>query len=341
MSVDVSISAAQRYKASCTNLSKTWQRLAAHPVQQSTNDVSGQFQHSGSAKNQQSGTSPVNSQLRPHVSADKSHNVSVTNPTSANAAAQLVRTPLQGRIYWCVNSCWQEMRNTRKVEMNIDTMDDQAFFKNLNSEYDRLRGWRGKLFSLRCCKGVEFIQVSKSIVRCTLHDLQSPMDAQFSHEHPMPHQVYRMREQLPPRDQQCTTCDPLCAHTYHYEKKPSHDDEIHRKVAGEYVLQGMADPSQTNASIRTLRMVPKHKIRHTPSWDLYDEAWGIHAVQGWSLCRMVVWLVLLNLAELLFVILWLTLVDSTDIQTAFTVPGYMTATVALGLIIPQFIGLVD
>lgn len=83
-------------------------------------------------------------------------------------------------------------------------------------------------------------------------------------------------------------------------------------------------------------MIPK-KLDALLKPDKGAEGWGLHAVQGWSLWKIVLWIGAFTVVGVLFVILWLVLVDSKDLQNAFTPGAFLVAMLCVALGIPQFL----
>lgn len=64
-------------------------------------------------------------------------------------------------IYWCVDKCWVEPRQTELCTIkNAEQLDDSALCTKLADVYHSVRGWRAKYFSWKTCVSVEFVRVS-------------------------------------------------------------------------------------------------------------------------------------------------------------------------------------
>ena len=68
-----------------------------------------------------------------------------------------------------------------------------------------------------------------------------------------------------------------------------------------------------------------------------EEGWGLHAVQGFSLFKILVWITALTVLGLLFVLFWLLFVDKTDLQNAFVPATFLSTMIFLGLAVPQML----
>lgn len=97
-------------------------------------------------------------------------------------------------------------------------------------------------------------------------------------------------------------------------------------IASRQILAGIHDPSELEGN-NTLEMISK-KVDALLK-DKGAEGWGLHAVQGWSLWKVILWMGAFTLLGLLFVILWLVLVDPKDLQNAFTPGAFLVAMLCL------------
>lgn len=64
----------------------------------------------------------------------------------------------------------------------------------------------------------------------------------------------------------------------------------------------------------------------------------MHARQGFSLWKIIYWVVGMTIVGLIFVVLWLCLVRKMDLQNAFIPFTFMAMVMTLGLAIPQYLG---
>jgi hypothetical protein len=85
-------------------------------------------------------------------------------------------------------------------------------------------------------------------------------------------------------------------------------------------------------------MIPKHKVA-IQSWDKGDSAWGIHAISGFSLFKILRWIGLSLGLGAAFIVVWLVKVDRTDLQGAFVPVTFLITMVMLALGIPQVLNI--
>lgn len=120
-----------------------------------------------------------------------------------------------------------------------------------------------------------------------------------------------------------------------YEYTLFRPETVHMAIASKQLTAGMYNPSTVEGST-TMAMVPK-KTDAVLGLDQGVEGWGLHAVQGWSLYKILFWMGAFNFVGLLFVVLWLVLVDSKDLQNAF-VPGmFLASMLCFAVGIPQYL----
>ena len=114
---------------------------------------------------------------------------------------------------------------------------------------------------------------------------------------------------------------------------------VHMEMASKQHVIGMYKSIEHHQTQRvgTLAMIPKKT--NTPIDDqMGEEGWGLHAVQGYTLSKILVWIAALTILGLVFVILWLLLVDKTDLQNAFVPATFLSTMAFIGLAIPQILG---
>lgn len=120
-----------------------------------------------------------------------------------------------------------------------------------------------------------------------------------------------------------------------YEYTLFRPEAVHMAIASKQLTTGMYDPSKVDGNT-TIAMVPK-KVGAALGTNQGDEGWGLHAVQGWSLVRIVLWMCVFNSIGTVFVVLWLVLIDSKDLQNAFTPATFLAMMLSLALGIPQYL----
>jgi hypothetical protein len=67
------------------------------------------------------------------------------------------------------------------------------------------------------------------------------------------------------------------------------------------------------------------------------EDWGMHALQRFSLWKIMTWIALLTILGPVFVVFWLVYIDKTDLQHAFMPYAFLATMVLIGLGVPQFL----
>lgn len=113
-------------------------------------------------------------------------------------------------------------------------------------------------------------------------------------------------------------------------------EEVHRKIAAAQIVDGIRNVG-SYYGCWTLPMIPKD-AEFTGKWTSGTQAWGIHAVQGWYLWKIMSWVGFLSAVGLVFVVLWLALVSSTDLQNAFVPFTFLSTMILVALALPQYTG---
>ncbi|KAF1846869.1 kinase-like protein [Cucurbitaria berberidis CBS 394.84] len=206
-------------------------------------------------------------------------------------------------LYWCVEQPWLTLKTIRRSVTHENCLhNDQSLIQNLRREYDRIRGWKGRIFSWKTCQNVEFVKFfnhvpHQDIVEVIEHGLPKPTD---------------------------------------YEYKIVHDEAIHRKMAARQICDGMANAENIRGDF-TVLMLPKH-VKHIDNWEGGTQAWGMYAVPDWALWKFLIWFGALTTLGLGFIVFWLVFISKTDLQNAFVPAMYITAMVMIALGIPQMRG---
>ena len=114
-------------------------------------------------------------------------------------------------------------------------------------------------------------------------------------------------------------------------------DEIHQIVAAKQIIRGMRHPQGYRGSL-SLGMIPKH-LDSVPRWPVGTTAWGIHAIQGWSLKKILYWIGSLTILGLAFVPFWLAFINNKDLQSAFTPLFFVGMMTTIAAAIPQLLSI--
>ena len=219
-------------------------------------------------------------------------------------------------IYWCVDRAWSEPRSTKLCSLreHPEIRDDRSLCEKLIKEYNRVRTWKGRIFSWKSCLGIEFIKFARtSTGRGNITSLHIGLPPSSSTS-------YEILGRLTP-------------------------EETHMKVAACELIEliaGIHEPYEGRGITDTLKMIPK-RIRNEPAngtssddWRSSEE-WGMHALPRFSLWKILAWIASLAILGLVFVIFWLVFIDKTDLQNAF-IPFTFLATMAMiGLGVPQLL----
>jgi hypothetical protein len=107
-------------------------------------------------------------------------------------------------------------------------------------------------------------------------------------------------------------------------------------LASEQLIIGMHYPQTVAGNSTTLSMIPK-STRTPLSPNTGAEGWGLHALQRFSLIKIMWWLIGLTFFGLVFVICWLSFVSKTDLQNAFIPFTFLAGMVMIGLAVPQLL----
>ena len=149
------------------------------------------------------------------------------------------------------------------------------------------------------------------------------------------HQVVRIQSELPDLNR------PRPRYVYDAQGKT----EVHMIMTAAQIVMGMKSPAYAHTSRNTLYAIPRHCLdiedtgflpKPGAGWRRGDIAWGIKAVQGWVVWKMLVWLVLSHVIGLVPFVVWLVLVDKKDLQNASVGYAILMGVVYAGLTVVQY-----
>lgn len=122
-----------------------------------------------------------------------------------------------------------------------------------------------------------------------------------------------------------------------YEYELFNPVAVHMEIAAKQLIMGMDKPIRHQGqAVGTLAMIPK-RTNLTLGHQMGEEGWGLHAVQGYSFKKILVWVIALTVLGLFFVFFWLLFVDKTDLQNAFVPATFLSTMIFMGLAIPQML----
>lgn len=99
----------------------------------------------------------------------------------------------------------------------------------------------------------------------------------------------------------------------HYVYDLFEPEEVHMAIAAQQVVIGMYEKSNSYYQARkVLAMIPKHKTIPLGN-DTGVKGWGLHAIHGFSLRKILYWTAAVTAAGLIFVILWLIFIGKTEL----------------------------
>ena len=215
-------------------------------------------------------------------------------------------------IYWCVDRAWSEPRSTKLCSLreHPEICDDRSLCENLIREYNRVRTWKGRIFSWKSCLGIEFIKFARTSTEGG--------------------NIIRVQIGLPPSS------------STSYEILRDKSEKVHMAIAATQLVDGIHQPHEGRGTTTTLDMIPK-RIRNGSSngtssddWRSSEE-WGMHALPRFSLWKILAWIASLTILGLVFVVFWLVFIDKTDLQNAFIPFTFLATMVMIGLGVPQLL----
>ena len=310
--IDVPHASAQAYKSRCQALSDI-EMPSFQPPQSSApgthTSISGNHRPDSSAVNTNSPTGDSSASASRLRSGRRRDNQ--LDNHSTHTVDQSRRLSYK-EIYWCVDKAWTEPRSTilcslpKHTEVHDDGVirDDESLYRRLLKEYNRVRSWKGRIFSWKSCLGIEFISFART---STSRD-----------------KIIRLQTGLPP---------PVPPS---YEITRLLPEELHMKIAAEELIAGIHQPEGGRDRTETLIRIPQ-RLRATTAEGTDSEDWGMHALSRFSLRKFLAWVVFLTILGLAFVIFWLVFIDKKDLQNAFIPFTFLATMIMIGLGVPQYL----
>lgn len=94
-------------------------------------------------------------------------------------------------------------------------------------------------------------------------------------------------------------------------------EEVHMTMSSIEIVSGISSPKIGLKKRLAVKEVPRLIREGDVSEGLFKVGFGLHAKQGFSLCKIVAWIVSIETFGLAFVVVWLVLFDKKDLPTAF------------------------
>lgn len=213
-------------------------------------------------------------------------------------------------MYWCVEKVFTEPAETHLFPIvNTNTLnDDQELYRQVNRAIGSSVGssrtrWILRRLSWKRCTKVEFV---KFVVVWRDRD-----------------QVSLMQTGLPPTS------------VRDYEHSVPQPYDVHMRAAGEQMVFGLKDPKLAQGETTIINMLPK-KVNPPPFVkQMGQEGWGLHVKMGFSQRRFLAWLLICTVVNAIFVTIWLTKINPTDLQNAVVPATIATVALTFGFTVMQ------
>ncbi|KAK2023907.1 hypothetical protein LX32DRAFT_570828 [Colletotrichum zoysiae] len=238
-----------------------------------------------------SGQTPASPSLQ-NIGTISTQGSSVPKPQSAS--------PTTRELYWCIDEVFSEPRQTMRRPIPVQlALTDEELYETTNKAFGAsvgslLNRWFLNFLSWKCCVGVDFIK---------FYIVMNDED-----------QVFREKTELPPQE------------NLEYDHGIMEPQDVQMKLAAIQIVNGLRDPKSVRGKKDMIRMIPKKTIPPDFQKRMGAYGWGIYAEMGWSLKRMLWWLVFCFVATSIFVVIWLACISKTDLQNAF-----VPSTIVLGV----------
>ncbi|XPS99137.1 Non-specific serine/threonine protein kinase [Ascochyta lentis] len=330
LSVDVPRICAVEYRSHCEHVSCLPQPpaypLPAYPGttgSQSTGVPPSTPLNYTSASNQLTSTSNL---------GNMQSNAGSAQPISASNAYEVPHNQHRNHdteLYWCVNKTWANAKDMIMYPIKVnDILDDTHLFSRLNSIYTDIRGQFRRYLHWKSCEDIGFVEF-----------------ATVYNDEPL---VVKTQDGLPPLiPLVSSTTPPLPRYEYRLKSPPTtHMKMTHMKITAKQIIKGMKGRNGPSGSRRVLDAIPKHLFAASGAplyqtqgtgWQEYKHAWGICAVQGWALKKILLSVSIISIVGYAIFAAWLVFVNKTDLQDS-SVPYFMlTTTVCILFGILQFL----
>lgn len=134
-------------------------------------------------------------------------------------------------------------------------------------------------------------------------------------------QVFREKTDLPPQGH------------LEYDHGILEPQDVQMKLAAIQIVNGLRNPKSVRGKKDMIKMIPKKTIPPDFEKRMGAYGWGMYAEMGWSLKKILWWLVFCFVFTSIFVVIWLACISKTDLQNAFVpttiVLGFFTLVLGL------------
>ncbi|KAF6819821.1 serine/threonine protein kinase [Colletotrichum plurivorum] len=90
------------------------------------------------------------------------------------------------------------------------------------------------------------------------------------------------------------------------------------KMAAVHIIAGLAKPRYARGEQTMVRILPRKIFPPQFRRERMNRGWGVYAKMGYSVKKILWWLVNGVVFVMVFAVVWLASVDKTDLQNAFT-----------------------
>ncbi|KAH7086887.1 hypothetical protein FB567DRAFT_592753 [Paraphoma chrysanthemicola] len=222
-------------------------------------------------------------------------------------------------LYWCVPKPWTKTKDLMASVIDINTVhSDSDLFKQLNKAYAQIRGRFCGLVHWKSCQDIAFIEFA------VVYDDEQLVVKSQDGLPPLPSPPF------PPSPGASSVTSTLPRYEYFAQPPPT----THMKITARQIVGGMNGYYLRPRSTITLNAIPKYLFASVGTyssqtsgmqWKQYRTDWGICAVQGWVLWKILLSVLVMSLLGWTVFVVWLVCVDSKDLQNA-SVPFFMLMT---------------
>ncbi|KAK8126986.1 uncharacterized protein PG998_002745 [Apiospora kogelbergensis] len=310
LSIALSPDEAKRYKALCVPL-----QAANSPPLLPLTSVPGGAGHSSSASMPQMSSQvyktdsargrPVDPGAPGQPGGSGSPGQRGTRPLAQSPPPRLTTT-----IYCCMDTPYRELVDKRvySVTRVEEIRNDKAFYTKVRELIRNSKGsnilsrWIFRGLYWKTCTEVEFIK---------FHIIRDNRES-----------VLRDGCELPQRKDG-------------YEHSMPKPENLQMRLMAAQIVQGLANPADAAGERRAVQALPKKLIPPPRILRMGEPGWGIELRMGFSPWKFGCWLCICAFLTLGFVVLWLVLVNKTDLPAAFVPVNFVLNIVTLTFAVMQ------
>lgn len=125
---------------------------------------------------------------------------------------------------------------------------------------------------------------------------------------------------------------------HEYEHGFLDPQDVHMKIAAVQMIAGLAKPQSAHREQTIVRILPRKILPPQFTRQGRARGWGVYAKTGYSVKKILWWLIHGVVFVVVFAVVWLARVEKTDLQNAFTPATLFFTVITILVAVAQLMG---